>query len=100
MNKLLSFIAATSLTALVGCQVVSGERTINEYSSDAAITTNAKAALLADKRVTSLPIHVATEKGMVVLSGFVKTPRQKIAAEESVYKVKEVRVVRNDLIIR
>lgn len=100
MNKFMITICAIALTSLMGCQVVSGERTINQYSSDAAITANVKAALLADKRVTSLPIHVATEKGMVVLSGFVRTNNQKVAAGESALKVKEVRQLRNNLIIR
>ncbi|MBA2657856.1 MAG: BON domain-containing protein [Tatlockia sp.] len=100
MKRFMSIICALLLTALVGCQVVAGERTINQYSSDAAITANVKAALLADKRVTSLPIHVATEKGMVVLSGFVRTINQKVAAGESALKVREVRQIRNNLIIR
>ncbi|MBA2652299.1 MAG: BON domain-containing protein [Tatlockia sp.] len=100
MKNFLSFLCAVAFTALIGCQVVAGDQSINEYSSDAAITANVKTALLANKRIASLPIHVATEKGMVVLSGFVKTNNQKIAAGQSVLKIKEVKMLRNNLIVR
>ncbi|MBA4696924.1 MAG: BON domain-containing protein [Legionella sp.] len=100
MNKFLTTIIGTLFLATSGCQVISGDRTINEYGSDAAMTANVKAELLADKRVTSLPIHVATEKGMVVLSGFVKTNRQKLAASQAAHRAKDVKEVKNNLIIR
>lgn len=62
------------------------------------MTDNVKAELLADKRVTYLPIHVATEKGMVVLSGIVKTNRQELAASQAAHRAKDVTEVKNNLI--
>lgn len=101
MNKHITHVlAATAVTLLIGCQVVSGDRTINQYSSDAALTTSVKTALLDNSKVTSLPIHVETDKGMVVLSGFVKNIEQKNAAGIAASKVKNVRGVQNNLIVR
>lgn len=101
MNKYLTHcIVGSALIVLGGCSVVSGDRTVNEYTSDAAVTTNVKAELLNDPKVTSLPIHVATDKGTVVLSGFVKSNEQKAAAGKAATKAKGIRIVRNDLIVR
>lgn len=101
MNKyIISICASASLIALSGCQVVSGDRTVNQYSADAAVTTNVKAELLHEPKVTSLPIHVATDKGTVVLSGFVKNNEQKVAAGNAAMLAKGVRIIRNDLIVR
>jgi osmotically-inducible protein OsmY len=101
MNKfIISTIAGAALSLLSGCQVVSGDRSINQYTSDAAVTTNVKTELLHEPRVTSLPIHVETDKGTVTLTGFVKNNEQKIAAGQAAALAKGVRIIRNDLIIR
>ncbi len=100
MNKYLISLIGLFFSALVGCQVIAGEQTVNEYGSDAAITANVKTALLDDSRVTSLPIHVQTDKGLVVLSGFVKTNKQKVAAEQAARRVKGINSVKNNLIVR
>lgn len=101
MNKfLLSTMTAALLTFLTGCQVFSGDRSVNQYTSDAAVTANVKTELLHDSRVTSLPIHVETDKGTVILSGFVKTNEQKIAAGHAATLAKGARIIRNNLIIR
>lgn len=100
MKKYLSILGALSFLCLGGCQVVSGERTVNEYSSDSAITAKVKSELLKNKHVTSLPIHVETQDGKVVLSGFVKTQRQKLSAGYAAKQVPEARVVQNNIIVK
>lgn len=100
MNKYIPALIGAIFVFLSGCQVISGDRTVNEYSNDAAITANVKAALLHDKHVTSLPIHVATEGGMVVLNGFVKTTQQKLAAGAAAQRIKGVTEVKNNIIVR
>jgi osmotically-inducible protein OsmY len=100
MNKYIISTIAGAALLLNGCQVISGERTVNQYSNDAAITANVKAKLLSDPKVTSLPIHVATDKGTVILSGFVKTREQKLAAGRDAALIEGAKFIRNDLIIR
>jgi osmotically-inducible protein OsmY len=61
-------------------------------ASDTALTTKVKASLLAQPELKSLGIHVETEKGVVMLSGFVES---KAEADKAVKAAKEVEGVTN-----
>jgi hyperosmotically inducible protein len=56
-------------------------------ASDTAITTKVKASLVKEPELKSLGIHVETEKGVVMLSGFVES---KAEADKAVKVAKEV----------
>lgn len=56
-------------------------------ASDTAITTKVKAGLLKEPEMKSMGIHVETEKGVVMLSGFVEN---KAEADRAVKVAKEV----------
>jgi osmotically-inducible protein OsmY len=56
-------------------------------ASDTAITTKVKANIFAQPELKSLGIHVETEKGVVMLSGFVES---KAEADKAVKAAKEV----------
>ena len=62
-------------------------RTTAVAASDTALTTKVKANLLAQPELKSLGIHVETEKGVVMLSGFVES---KAEADKAVKAAKEV----------
>lgn len=61
-------------------------------ASDTALTTKVKASLLAQPELKSLGIHVETEKGVVMLSGFVES---KAEADKAVKAAKAVDGVAN-----
>jgi hyperosmotically inducible protein len=61
-------------------------------AADTAITTKVKAGLVKEPDLSSLGIHVETEKGVVMLSGFV---RSKTEAEKAVKVAKNVDGVSN-----
>lgn len=61
-------------------------------ASDAAITTKVKASLVAEKDLSSMDINVDTEKGVVMLSGFVES---KAEADKAVRVAKGVDGVTN-----
>ncbi|GAB3439343.1 BON domain-containing protein [Massilia solisilvae] len=61
-------------------------------ASDTAITTKVKASLFKEPDLKSLAIHVETEKGVVMLSGFVDS---KAEADKAVKVAKEVDGVAN-----
>lgn len=67
-------------------------RTTAVAASDTALTTKVKASLLAQPELKSLGIHVETEKGVVMLSGFVES---KAEADKAVKAAKEVDGVAN-----
>jgi osmotically-inducible protein OsmY len=72
----------------------------DQYSSDAAITTKVKAELLTEKGVPSSSISVETYKGTVQLSGFVENAEQVKKAGAVAAKVKGVKAVKNNLIVK
>ncbi|QNA91150.1 BON domain-containing protein [Massilia sp. Dwa41.01b] len=56
-------------------------------ASDTAITTKVKASIFKEPELKSLAIHVETEKGVVMLSGFVES---KAEADKAVKAAKAV----------
>lgn len=100
MKKFILIPVLTTTIALSACSVLSGDRTINQFGSDSATTANVKAELLNNPKVTSLPIHVDTDQGTVVLSGFVKNNEQKNEAARAAAKAKGARIVQNKIVVR
>jgi hyperosmotically inducible periplasmic protein len=67
---------AALLIGLAGCAATQTRESTGEYIDDAAITTKVKAALIADKEVSSFPISVETNKGVVYLTGTASTGQE------------------------
>lgn len=96
-----AFAALAGMTVLTtGCAVVRGQETAGAYVDDAAITTAVKARMVEDKTVSAGSISVETLNGTVQLSGFAKSGAEKAQAETIARNVKNVRSVRNDIIVR
>lgn len=66
-------------------------------SSDTAITAKVKAALAQDKKVSASDISVETNKGEVVLSGFVDSPAQMDQAMKIAKNIEGVSRVTNKM---
>jgi osmotically-inducible protein OsmY len=95
----LSFVCATLLALTVSCTTPAG-RSTGQVVDDAAITTQVKADLLADKDVSGLAVSVETFKGEVVLTGAVDTKAQSHKATQIASKVHGVSNVKNLLKIK
>ena len=96
-----AFAALAGMTVLsTGCAVVRGQETTGAYVDDAAITTSVKAKMIEDKTVAASSISVETLNGTVQLSGFAKSAAEKSQAEAIARGVKNVRTVRNDIVVR
>lgn len=85
---------------LAGCAGSPTKESTGEVFDDSAITTKVKASFVKDPEVSALKIGVETFKGVVQLSGFAKTSREKQKAEQLTREVKGVKSVRNDIIVR
>jgi hyperosmotically inducible periplasmic protein len=83
-----------------GCASTPTSDSTGEYVDDTIITTKVKSALLGDDEVKSFAISVETVKGVVQLSGFVNSSKQRSAADRAAWKVKGVKEVKNDLIVK
>jgi osmotically-inducible protein OsmY len=67
---------------------------------DSAITTKVKAGIFAEPNLKSLGIHVETEKGVVMLSGFVNSKTEAQRAVEVAKDVKGVSSVKSALKVK
>lgn len=99
--RALALAALTGITLIgSGCAVMRGQETTGSYVDDAAITTSVKAKFVEDKTVAASAISVETLNGTVQLSGFAKSTAEKTQAENLARSVKNVKNVRNDIVIR
>lgn len=79
----------------VNNDLVVGDKTLGEELDDAAITAAVKTKLAADPEVSATNIDVDTEKGVVTLSGKVKSERARTEAEQLARDTEGVVDVRN-----
>jgi len=99
--RAIAFAALAGITLMgSGCSVGRGQQTAGSYVDDAAITTSVKAKFAEDKTVSATSISVETLNGTVQLSGFTKSGAEKMQAENIARGVKNVRSIRNDIVVR
>jgi osmotically-inducible protein OsmY len=96
---------ATLLAALVlGTATVTGcaaaGRQAGQAIDDGAITTGVKAAINGNPKLSVSGLDVETERGVVLLSGYVSSADDVAAAAEAARTVRGVKSVRNDLRLR
>jgi hyperosmotically inducible protein len=99
----LSLVAALAAAQLSGCSTsASGgsSRTTGQAADDAALTAKVKAKIVADAGLKNPDkINVTTNRGVVLLAGFVESLDEVNRAAEAAKKVDGVQRVRNDVII-
>lgn len=85
---------------MTGCAVTDGQTTVGEFVDDAAISTRVKAKFAEDKQVSAMRINVETLNGEVQLSGFAASADEKARAADLARSVKNVKAVRNNIVVR
>jgi osmotically-inducible protein OsmY len=87
---------------LIGCAATSSREGAGESSEDAAITAKVQSSLVADPLVSASTITVETSRGVVHLSGMVKSEQERFRAIQLVQGVAGVReiIVRNLVVQR
>lgn len=97
----LRLLAGVWLIALLAsCATTSTQQSTGEYIDDAAITAKVKASILDDPMLKVMQIKVETYKGVVLLSGFVDTQQMRTHAAEVAERVRGVKLVRNELVVK
>lgn len=96
-NRFAAFFFAILLAFLLGCASTPTHEGTGEYMDDSVITTKVKAAILNAPNLKSAEINVETFKGVVQLSGFVRSQADVIQAVEVARSVKGVKSVKNDM---
>ncbi|OIQ92500.1 osmotically-inducible protein Y precursor [mine drainage metagenome] len=92
-----TLIAALMLTTVVGCASTPTQESTGQYVDDTVITTNVKAAILDEPTLKSAEINVETFKGVVQLSGFVRSEANIATAVRVARRIKGVKAVTNDM---
>ncbi|MBL8414979.1 MAG: BON domain-containing protein [Propionivibrio sp.] len=78
----------------------SKKESTGEYVDDAVITSKVKAAVLGESSLKSAEINVETYKGIVQLTGFVRSRADIDKAVAVARGVKGVTSVKNDMIVK
>lgn len=100
MNRRNLIIGVLLGITLVGCAGTRTQESTGEYVDDTTITTKVKSKLLLSKETTGTAISVETFKGIVQLSGFVKSEQERKRAGEIAKAVDGVKRVENKISIR
>lgn len=95
-----SVLIGATVVGITGCSVFRDQQSVGSYVDDSAITAAVKAKMAEDKSVSATAISVETLKGTVQLSGFAKTQAEKDRAEAIARGTKDVRAVRNSIVVR
>ncbi len=95
-NKMFASLAAI---ALAFAAPAIAQKSAGELVDDGTIATSVKASLITEKGVPSNDVNIEVYKGVVLLSGFVKTQAEKDAAGKVAKNVKDVASVRNEIAV-
>ena len=98
LSKMFSAFLLIAVFALfAGCASTPKQAGTGEYIDDTVITAKVKAAIMGDENLKVMEINVETFKGVVQLSGFVKSPADIARAVDVARGVKGVASVKNDI---
>ena len=97
---LLTFFLYISVLLLAGCAGSPEKESFGEYMDGSVVTTKVKTKLFDDPVTSGFDISVETYKGVVQLSGFVSSVKEKQRAEEIARSVEGVRAVKNNITLK
>lgn len=83
-----------------GCASTATSSSTGEYVDDSAITVKVKSALVKDPVVKALDVKVETYKGVVQLSGFVRSATEREQAGSIAAGIQGVTSVKNSIIVK
>ena len=98
-KTLVALIASSVVLSMAACSSTRTQRAPGEQVDDAALLTNVKSALVANKVTDAGEINVDVNRGTVKLAGFVDTEKEKTAAGDVARNVKGVQTVQNDITV-
>ncbi len=101
LNRILQLLVCIGLiTAFLGCAATQKHESTGQYVDDSVITTKVKTAIFNEATLKTMQINVETFKGVVQLSGFVDSAQSVKKAGEVARSVKDVKEVKNDLVVK
>lgn len=92
-----AILAILFAAGLAGCAATGKSESTGQYIDDTVITTRVKTAILEQPTLKSAEINVETFKGVVQLSGFVRSQENVNTAIQVARNVEGVSSVKNDM---
>ena len=99
-KRLIPVLAIFATAGLIGCASTAKHEGTGEYVDDTVITAKVKTAIFEQPGLKSAEINVETFKGVVQLSGFVRSQENVNLAVATARTVKGVLSVRNSMIVK
>jgi hyperosmotically inducible protein len=99
-KRVLPSLAILLAAGLIGCASTANTEGTGEYVDDTVITAKVKTAIFEQPTLKSAEINVETFKGIVQLSGFVRSQDNVNTAIMTAKNVKGVTSVKNDMRVK
>lgn len=99
-NVLVAAMVALAAIYSSGCTVASGQGSVGDVVDDSTITTRVKTRFAESKDVAATRISVETLKGVVQLSGFAVSEKERQRAAEIAASVPGVKQVQNAISVK
>jgi osmotically-inducible protein OsmY len=96
-KRALPLLAIVAATSMIGCAATAKSESTGQYVDDTAITAKVKTAIFDQPTLKSAEINVETFKGVVQLSGFVRSQENISTAVRVAQGVNGVTSVKNDM---
>ena len=97
----LAVMTGAATVMLGGCSVARNQESVGQYIDGSTVTAEVKAKLVNDPETSAANINVKTiDSGVVQLSGFAKSQREKDRAGQLAGSVKGVTQVHNNLVVK
>jgi len=100
IKRISTILAALAMATTLGCASTSKSEGTGEYVDDSVITAKVKTAIFEEPTLKSAEINVETFKGVVQLSGFVKSSDSVGKATMVARNVAGVKSVKNDMLVK
>jgi len=100
LKRISAVLAALAMATTLGCASTSKSEGTGEYVDDSVITTKVKTAIFQEPTLKSAEINVETFKGIVQLSGFVRSQDNANTAVVVAKNVSGVKSVKNDMRVK
>ena len=99
-KRVIPMLSILAVASLIGCASTTKSESTGQYVDDSVITAKVKTAILEQPTLKSAEINVETFKGIVQLSGFVRSQENVNTAVMVAKNVKGVTSVKNDMILK
>jgi osmotically-inducible protein OsmY len=99
-QRALTLLSIVAVAGTLGCASTAKSESTGQYVDDTAITAKVKTAIFEQPTLKSAEINVETFKGVVQLSGFVRSQENVNTAMATARSVHGVSSVKNDMIVK